>query len=204
MGPTRGGGGRGGLYVGRRAAALLAALLLVLLAALLALAALYGRCRQEAPPPAPPPPAAPDPAASSGPAAGGGSGRRLPRHLLPLHYDLELWPRVRPGQAGPFAFSGQVNITVRCRQDTEAAVLHSSGLQSRGAAVVRGPLPEAGAAVGVAGLRQEAAGEVTVLELRGRLRAGRRYVLQLGFQGWLEEDLDGLFLTRYTDQGRSR
>ncbi|NXL50629.1 AMPQ Aminopeptidase, partial [Podilymbus podiceps] len=125
-------------------------------------------------------------------------------HLLPLHYDLELWPRVRPGQAGPFGFSGRVNITVRCRQDTDAAVLHSAGLRSRGAAAVRGPLPEAGAAVEVAGLRQEAAGEVAVLELRGRLRAGRRYVLQLGFQGRLEEDLDGLFLTRYTDQGRSR
>ncbi|KAM6037079.1 aminopeptidase Q isoform 2-T2 [Theristicus caerulescens] len=194
--------GARGLYVGRRAAALLAALLLALLAALLALAALYGRCRQEAPPP-PPSPAGPGPAAPPGPApADGGSGRRLPGHLLPLHYDLELWPRVRPGQAGPFAFSGQVNITVRCRQDTDAAVLHSSGLRSRGAAVVRGPLPEPGAALEVAGLRQEEA-EVAVLELRGRLRAGRRYVLQLGFQGRLEEGVDGLFLTRYTDQGRS-
>ncbi|XP_069633594.1 aminopeptidase Q isoform X4 [Haliaeetus albicilla] len=199
-------GGRG-LYVGRRAAALLAALLLALLAALLALAALYGRCRQEAPPP-PAWPAGPGPGPGPGPAAAAprapGLGRRLPRHLVPLHYDLELWPRVRPGQAGPFAFTGQVNITVRCRQDTDAAVLHSSGLRSRGAAAVRGPLPEPGAAVEVAGLRQEAAGEVAVLELRGRLRAGRRYVLQLGFQGRLEEDLDGLFLTRYADQGRSR
>ncbi|XP_054666595.1 aminopeptidase Q isoform X1 [Grus americana] len=199
MGPR---GGRG-LYVGRRAAALLAALLLALLAALLALAALYGRCRQEAPPPPPPSPAAPGPTAPPGPAPAGGSGRRLPGHLLPLHYDLELWPRVRPGQAGPFSFSGQVNITVRCRQDTDAAVLHSSGLRSYGASAVRGPLPEPGAAVEVARLRQEAADEVAVLELRGRLRAGRRYVLQLGFQGRLEEDLDGLFLTRYTDQGRS-
>ncbi|OPJ72626.1 aminopeptidase Q [Patagioenas fasciata monilis] len=60
-----------------------------------------------------------------------------------------------------------------------------------------------GTAVEVAELRQETADELAVLELRGRLRAGRRYVLQLGFEGRLEEDLDGLFLTRYTDQGRS-
>ncbi|NXX84708.1 AMPQ Aminopeptidase, partial [Urocolius indicus] len=137
------------------------------------------------------------------PAAGPGAVRRLPRHLQPLHYDLELWPRVRPGQAGPFAFVGRVNITVLCRQDTAAAVLHSSGLRSRGAAAVRGPLSEPGAAVEVARLRQEEAGEVAVLELRGRLRSGRRYVLQLGFQGRLREDPDGLFLTRYSDQGRS-
>lgn len=192
-----------GLYVGRRAAAVGAALLLALLVALLALAALYGRCRQEAAPP-PPSPRAPGPAAPPPPAPAAGSVRRLPRHLLPLHYDLELWPRVRPGQAGPFAFTGQVNITVRCLQDTDAAVLHSAGLRSRGAAAVRGPLSEPGAAVEVAGLRQDEAGEVAVLELRGRLRAGRRYVLQLGFQGRLEEDLDGLFLTRYTDRGQSR
>ncbi|NXF09709.1 AMPQ Aminopeptidase, partial [Smithornis capensis] len=192
----------GGLYVGRRAAALGAALLLALLAALLALAVLYGRCRQEAAPPLPSP-TAPSPAAPSEPVPAAGSVPRLPRHLLPLHYDLELWPRVRPGQAGPFGFSGQVNITVLCRRDTDTAVLHSAGLRSRGAAAVRGPLPEPGAAVEVAGLRQEEASEVAVLELRGWLRAGRRYILQLGFQGRLDEDLDGLFLTRYTDQGRS-
>ncbi|NXG47212.1 AMPQ Aminopeptidase, partial [Psilopogon haemacephalus] len=211
--------GTRGLYVGRRAAALLAALQMVLLAALLTLAALYGRCRQEAPLPPTPSPSSPSPATRSpaAPPAGvpvAGPGRRLPLHLVPLHYDLELWPRVRPGQAGPFAFSGQVNITVRCRQDTNVVILHSSGLRSRGAAAVRGPLPESGvsamrspvpepdAAVEVAGMRQEA-GEVAVMELRGRLWAGRRYVLQLSFQGRLEEDLDGLFLTRYTDQGRS-
>uniref|UniRef100_A0A8B9CA02 Aminopeptidase n=1 Tax=Anser brachyrhynchus TaxID=132585 RepID=A0A8B9CA02_9AVES len=141
-----------------------------------------------------------------------GARREARDHPLPS-IPILLWPRVRPGQAGPFSFVGQVNITVRCRQDTRAAVLHSAGLRSRGAAVrgplpepgdaVRGPLPDPGAAVEVAGLRQEAAGEVAVLELRGRLRAGRRYVLQFGFQGRLEEDLDGLFLTRYTDQGRS-
>ncbi|NXM67737.1 AMPQ Aminopeptidase, partial [Serilophus lunatus] len=192
----------GGLYVGRRAAALGAALLLALLAVLLVLAVLYGRCRQEAAPPRPSP-TNPGPAVPSEPAPAAGSGRRLPRHLLPLHYDLELWPQVRPGQAGPFVFRGQVNITVLCRQDTDTAVLHSAGLRSCGAAAVRGPLPETGDAVEVARLRQEAADEVAVLELRGRLRAGSRYVLQLGFQGQLEEDLDGLFLTRYTDEERS-
>uniref|UniRef100_A0A8B9J1X7 Aminopeptidase n=1 Tax=Amazona collaria TaxID=241587 RepID=A0A8B9J1X7_9PSIT len=199
--------GARGLYVGRRAAALLAALLMALLAALLALAALYGRCRREEPPSPRPRPrsstTAPRLTAPPGPAPAAASDRRLPRNLLPLHYDLELWPQVRPGQAGPFAFSGQVNITVHCLQDTDSAVLHSSGLRSRGAAVVRGPLSGAGAFVEVAGLRLDAASEVAVLELRGRLRAGRRYVLQLGFQGRLEEDFDGLFLTRYTDQGLS-
>ncbi|XP_062455936.1 aminopeptidase Q [Rhea pennata] len=191
-----------GVYLGRRAAALLAALLVALLAALLALAALYGRCRQEAPPPRRSPAAGASPPLPPGGSGSPAAERRLPPHLVPLHYELELWPRVRPGQAAPFAFSGQVNITVRCRQDTGAVVLHSAGLRSRGAAV-RGPLDEPGAAVEVAALRQEEAEEQVVLELRGRLRAGRRYVLQLAFQGSLAENLSGLFLIRYTDRGRS-
>ncbi|XP_021237096.1 aminopeptidase Q [Numida meleagris] len=192
--------GGSGLYVGRGTAALGAAVLLALLAALLALAALYGRCRH------PPPPARP--AAAPGPERGlpdaptGVSLRRLPRHLLPLHYELELWPRVRPGQEGALGFSGQVNITVRCRRDTRSVVLNSAGLHSHRAAVL-GPLPQAGAAVEVDELRLEEEGEVAVLELREPLLAGRRYVLQLHFQGHLREGREGLFLTRYTDLGWS-
>ncbi|XP_052557322.1 aminopeptidase Q [Tympanuchus pallidicinctus] len=192
--------GGSGLYVGRGTAALLAALLLSLLAALLALAALYGRCRHPPPPARPAAAPGPDPGVPGAPT--GVSLRRLPRHLLPLHYELELWPRVRPGQEEPFGFSGQVNITVRCRRDTRSAVLHSAGLKSHRAAV-RGPLPQAGAAVEVEGLRLEEESELAVLELREPLLAGRRYVLQLSFHGRLREDREGLFLTRYTDLGCS-
>ncbi|XP_053911418.1 aminopeptidase Q [Cuculus canorus] len=195
--------GARGLYVGRRAAALLATLLLALLAALLALAALYGRCRQEAPPSPPaPPPASRIPAAPLGPAAAS-SGSRLPRHLQPLHYDLELWPRARREQGGPLWFSGQVNITVRSRREAAAVTLHSAGLRPRGHPEVRGPLSRPGAALRVAAVRQDEEGEVLVLEMRERLQAGQRYVLQLGFQGWLHEDLYGLFFSRYSHQGRS-
>uniref|UniRef100_A0A8C2Y7L3 Aminopeptidase n=1 Tax=Coturnix japonica TaxID=93934 RepID=A0A8C2Y7L3_COTJA len=189
--------GGSGLYVGRGTAALVVAVLLSLLAVLFALAALYGRCRH---PPLPSRPAAapgPDPGVPGAPTAV--SLRRLPRHLLPLHYELELWPRVRPGQEGPFGFSGQVNITVRCRRDTRSVVLHSAGLHNHRAAVL-GP----GAALEVEGLRLEEEGELAVLELREPLLAGRQYVLQLSFHGRLREDREGLFLTRYTDLGCSR
>uniref|UniRef100_A0A8C3LD84 Aminopeptidase n=1 Tax=Chrysolophus pictus TaxID=9089 RepID=A0A8C3LD84_CHRPC len=109
--------------------------------------------------------------------------------------------RVRPGQKDPFGFSGQVNITVRCRRDTRSVVLHSAGLKSHRAAI-RGPLTP-GAAVEVEGLRLEEEGELAVLELSEPLLAGRRYVLQLSFHGRLREDREGLFLTRYTDLGCS-
>ncbi|CAM2114346.1 unnamed protein product [Caretta caretta] len=81
---------------------------------------------------------------------------------------------------------------------------------SCGGAAVRGPLPEGpagggggGSSIEVAELWLEERQEYAVLALRRSLRAGGRYVLQLSFRGPLSEDLDGLFLTRYTDQGQS-
>uniref|UniRef100_A0A8C3SIB6 Laeverin n=1 Tax=Chelydra serpentina TaxID=8475 RepID=A0A8C3SIB6_CHESE len=204
-----------GFYLGRKPAALLALLL-----ALVVLAALYGRSLREvealraaAAPPSPPAGPEEEGAGCCPPSPSPGSTRppgvwdnpRLPRALLPLHYELRLWPRVSPGQPGPFVFSGQVNITVRCAQDTATVLLHSSELELWGAAV-RGPLPEGpggGSSIEVAELWLAERQEYAVLELRRSLRAGERYVLQLSFRGPLSEDLDGLFLTRYTDQGQS-
>uniref|UniRef100_A0A8C4WJP9 Aminopeptidase n=1 Tax=Gopherus evgoodei TaxID=1825980 RepID=A0A8C4WJP9_9SAUR len=214
-----------GFYLGRKLAALLALLLAALLLALAVLGALYGRCLQEveelraaAAPASPtasleeegagccPPTSSPRPSPGSTRPPGVWDNPRLPRALLPLHYELRLWPRVSPGQPGPFVFSGQVNITVRCAQDTATVLLHSSELELWGAAV-RGPLLEGpgggGSSIEVAELWLEERQEYAVLGLRRSLRAGGRYVLQLSFRGPLSEDLDGLFLTRYTDQGQS-
>ncbi|XP_050801598.1 aminopeptidase Q [Gopherus flavomarginatus] len=214
-----------GFYLGRKPAALLALLLAALLLALAVLGALYGRCLQEveelraaAAPALPtagleeegagccPPTPSPRPSPGSTRPPGVWDNPRLPRALLPLHYELRLWPRVSPGQPGPFVFSGQVNITVRCAQDTATILLHSSELELWGAAV-RGPLLEGpgggGGSIEVAELWLEERQEYAVLGLRRSLRAGGRYVLQLSFRGPLSEDLDGLFLTRYTDQGQS-
>uniref|UniRef100_A0A452HT76 Aminopeptidase n=1 Tax=Gopherus agassizii TaxID=38772 RepID=A0A452HT76_9SAUR len=216
-----------GFYLGRKPAALLALLLAALLLALAVLGALYGRCLQEveelraaAAPASPtagpeeegagccPPTSSPRPSPGSTRPPGVWDNPRLPRALLPLHYELRLWPRVSPGQPGPFVFSGQVNITVRCAHDTATVLLHSSELELWGAAV-RGPLLEGpgggggGSSIEVAELWLEERQEYAVLGLRRSLRAGGLYMLQLSFRGPLSEDLDGLFLTRYTDQGQS-
>ncbi|XP_014434715.1 aminopeptidase Q [Pelodiscus sinensis] len=210
-----------GFYLGRKPAALLALLLAALLLALAVLGALYGRCLHEAEElraaEAPPSPTArpgtagtgcctPSPGSTRRP--GAWDHPRLPGALLPLHYQLRLWPRVSPGQPAPFGFSGQVNITVRCAQDTDTVLLHSAQLELWGAAV-RGPLPEeparanGGGSIQVEELWLEEEREYAVLELRRSLLAGGSYVLQLSFRGTLSEELDGLFLTHYTDQGQS-
>ncbi|KAM6224299.1 aminopeptidase Q [Rhynchocyon petersi] len=233
MGPSSG----SGFYVSRAVAALLAGLAAALLLALAVFAALYGHCSrlpsselcggaapcsthspprqpQERPPTSPPGPAL-EPVAASTPSSwqppGPWDRLRLPSWLVPLHYELELWPRLQPHElsARSLRFTGRVNITVRCVASTTWLLLHSLFLECEHAEV-RGPLP--------VGTEDAPVGRVPVndvwfaldtqymvLELGEALKPGSRYELRLSFSGQVNQDTrEGLFLNVYTDQGESR
>uniref|UniRef100_A0A8C6X1W8 Laeverin n=1 Tax=Naja naja TaxID=35670 RepID=A0A8C6X1W8_NAJNA len=136
---------RSGFYLGKKSALLLALLLAVLLLAFLVLAILYGRCAREAEEPDLLNPGVPTTAranananANAEPTARPGpwDQQRLPRHVTPIHYSLLLWPHLAPGLPKPSTHSGQVNITVRCREATSMVLLHSAELTYRGASVI--------------------------------------------------------------------
>ncbi|XP_061480498.1 aminopeptidase Q [Rhineura floridana] len=209
---------RSGFYLGKKSVVLLALLAAALLLALLVLGILYGSCAQklkderlrkgaEASPPTP------SANTSAGPSAlppGPWDDWRLPANLLPLHYSLLLWPHLAPGLPEPRTYSGQVNITVRCRQETATVLLHGVGLAYQSAAVwgaVEEPRSTNGSrSIPVAELWQVPQNEYVVLELRENLSAGALYELQFSFQGRIypEPDFQGLFLNTYKDEGESR
>ncbi|XP_012619157.2 aminopeptidase Q [Microcebus murinus] len=226
-----------GFYVSRAVALLLAGLAATLLVALAVLAALYGHCAgvppsklrglrvPDAATPTPSsqeePPATPKPGSAREPSATTSAGDwrppgpwdqlRLPSWLVPLHYELELWPRLRPDElpGSSLHFTGRVNITVRCAEATARLLLHSLFLDCE-RAEVRGPLsPGAGdAAVGsvpVDDVWFALDMQYMVLELGEALQPGSRYELQLSFSGLAFRDTrEGLFLNVYTDQGERR
>ncbi|KAM9331549.1 aminopeptidase Q [Gastrophryne carolinensis] len=124
-----------GFYLSRTSAGLLALLLGALLLALVVLGALYARSSGGEHPAAP---TLPDTSAetitgtpllstlfteTTGP-PGIWDNHRLPHHLLPLHYDLELWPRLTPDAEGNYPLTGQVNITLSCQEGTDLVLLH--------------------------------------------------------------------------------
>ncbi|KAB0374848.1 hypothetical protein FD755_013340 [Muntiacus reevesi] len=222
-----------GFYVSRAVALLLAGLAAALLLALAVLASLYGHCARVppselrdrgAPAAAPSLPGQQEPTAQPGPTpepdvAATRSNRRppgpwdqlrLPPWLVPLHYELELWPRLRPDDlsASALRFTGRVNITVRCTAATARLLLHSLFLDCE-SAEVRGPLsPDAGDAsagrVSVVERWFAVDMQYLVLELGDALQPGSLYELQLGFSGAVsQETREGLFLNLYTDQGQS-
>lgn len=226
-----------GFYVSRAAALLLAGLAAALLLALAVLAALYGRCARVAPSelhhrrdqdaaPSPPgeqkespPTGQSHPTLEPAVTATRDKGRpfgpwdqlRLPRWLVPLHYELELWPRLKPDElsAPALSFTGRVNITVRCAVATARLLLHSLFLDCE-SAEVRGPLSSGTGDATVGRVPVEDVWfalemEYMVLELREALQPGSRYELQLSFSGPVYQDKrEGLFLNVYTDQGARR
>lgn len=212
-----------GFFVSRAVALLLAALAAALLLALAVLAALYGHCARVAPselprcgvPDARKPNPTLEPEVTVTPDVWRPSGPwdqlRLPPWLVPLHYELELWPRLRPDELSPPAlrFTGRVNITVRCTEATARLLLHSLFLRCD-RAEVRGPLsPGAGdAPVGRVPVDKVWLAEdmqYMVLELREALQPGSLYELQLSFSGPVYQDFrEGLFINLYTDQGERR
>uniref|UniRef100_G3U8J4 Laeverin n=1 Tax=Loxodonta africana TaxID=9785 RepID=G3U8J4_LOXAF len=208
-----------------------------LLLALALFAALYGHCprvqpselcsrsvpgaapsqpsQQEEPPPTSQPGPARKPTVASTPhnwrPPGPWDQLRLPSWFVPLHYELELWPRLRPDELSSpsLRFTGRVNITVRCVVSTKRLLLHSLFLDCE-RAEVRGPLS---LSTGYATVGRVHVDEVwfaldtqyMVLELGEALQPGSRYELQLSFSGPAYQDTrEGLFLNVYTDQGERR
>lgn len=226
MGPPS----RSGFYVSRTTTLLLAGLVAALLLALAVLASLYGRCASDPHAASPAPPArhhqeeSPstvqsnatvepehDPVPRTSRPPGPWDQMRLPPWLVPLHYDLELWPRLQPDDLSEAAlrFTGRVNITVRCAEATARLLLHSSSLECEGAEV-RGPLsPDSGEAarggVQVTEVWFAPDKQYLVLELGEALQPGSLYRVQLSFSGAVNLDnREGIFLNVYEDQGERR
>lgn len=222
-----------GVYVSRGVALLLAALTAVLLLVLVALASLYGSCAHVQPseqgnsrvkntslwPPGGQEWALPTPAQEPtvgtsqdlGPPSGPWDHLRLPPWLVPLHYDLELWPWLQPDKLSPpnLTFTGRVNITVRCTVASSRLLLHSFLLNYK-QVEVWGPLAQDTRNATVGRVQVEKVWfapdmQFVVLDLGQSLEPGSRYELSFHFSGQvLQVGLEGLFLNLYHDEDELR
>lgn len=117
---------------------------------------------------------------------------RLPRSVQPLHYEVELAPRL----FGDFAFTGVVTVTMHCLSATDAVVMHSKDLNVSDVSVeetASNVLVPCGAPV------HDAVRQFLRLPLHKTLSAGSNYTLRMRFRGWLNDDLAGFYRSSYTD-----
>jgi glutamyl aminopeptidase len=114
---------------------------------------------------------------------------RLPRHLLPLHYDLRLHPDLDTG-----LFSGRVAIQIQAIAPTSHFLVHTKHLTISETQLHT----EAGLRVNYDRAFEYERNEFWVVELGGEAEAGN-YTLSMEFQGNLTRGIQGFYRSLYTN-----
>uniref|UniRef100_A0A3P8VR49 Aminopeptidase n=1 Tax=Cynoglossus semilaevis TaxID=244447 RepID=A0A3P8VR49_CYNSE len=123
---------------------------------------------------------------------------RLPGSIVPVTYNVTLWPRLTPDADGLYIFTGHSVVVFHCVKETDLVIIHSNKLN------LTGP--------GAAGLGHVTAPaiqkhwfventEYLVLQLSRGLAVGATYALHTEFQGELADDLQGFYRSEYEEDG---
>uniref|UniRef100_G3PPF0 Aminopeptidase n=1 Tax=Gasterosteus aculeatus aculeatus TaxID=481459 RepID=G3PPF0_GASAC len=128
---------------------------------------------------------------------------RLPDALLPVTYNVTLWPRLKPDASGLYVFTGRSAVVIRCVKETDLIIIHSNKLNLTGPHGHHAALSGLGEAIAPAIQRSWLVVETQylVIQLHGRLAAGASYVLSTEFKGELADDLEGFYRSEYTEGG---
>ncbi|XP_027882505.1 aminopeptidase N [Xiphophorus couchianus] len=128
---------------------------------------------------------------------------RLPKTLVPHHYSVTLWPRLKPDPVtGLYIFTGNSFVEFECVEETDLILIHSNKLNytldsnkkhATLSAVSSGSAP----AIKNSWLKTET--QYLVLELDGKLVKGQTYRLDTEFTGELADDLGGFYRSEYIE-----
>lgn len=128
---------------------------------------------------------------------------RLPDSLLPLSYNVTLWPRLKPNSDDVFVFTGHSAVIFTCVKETDLIIIHSNKLNFTSYYGHHAKLSALGRATAPAIQKSWLVPktEFLVLQLRRQLTAGGTYVLHTIFQGELADDLEGFYRSEYFEDG---
>uniref|UniRef100_A0A8P4K941 Aminopeptidase n=1 Tax=Dicentrarchus labrax TaxID=13489 RepID=A0A8P4K941_DICLA len=104
---------------------------------------------------------------------------RLPKSLVPDHYNVTLWPRLKQNlTTGLFIFTGKILCIARCFSFLQSSCIHL-----------------------VFRVEIQWSLEYLVLQLDGKLMKDHRYHLHTDFTGELADDLGGFYRSEYMEDG---
>lgn len=126
---------------------------------------------------------------------------RLPDSLVPVSYNVTLWPRLKPNADGMYIFTGHSMVVFTCVKETDLIIIHSNKLNFTSFYGHHAKLSGLGKAT-VPTIQRSwlvVKTEYLVLQLRRRLTLGASYVLYTKFQGELADDLEGFYRSEYIE-----
>lgn len=117
---------------------------------------------------------------------------RLPRSVIPIHYNVELKPDLDPAV---FRFDGFVDILILCVEDTDNITLHSNKLTLRKNTLRS---DDGGGKLDLPKPSFDVPRQFVIFRLNRKLQAGKKYWIRMEFEGELADDLVGLYRSKYT------
>ncbi|KAM9861189.1 aminopeptidase Ey-like [Aulostomus maculatus] len=131
---------------------------------------------------------------------------RLPDWIVPISYNVTLWPQLEPGKDGLYIFTGNSSVIFRCIKETDLILIHSNMLNltlfDGHLAKLRGLNGTTAPSMKETWL--EFPTQYLVVRLTGKLQAGSTYELHTGFVGELADDLGGFYRSEYEEDGKKR
>ncbi|KAM7002296.1 aminopeptidase N-like [Tautogolabrus adspersus] len=130
---------------------------------------------------------------------------RLPKSLVPDHYNVTLWPRLTPDKTtGLYIFTGDSSVEFQCVEETDLILIHSNKLNytklendqyATLKSVSGGKVPS----IKTSWLKIET--QYLVVQLDGKLMKDHTYQLSTKFTGELADDLGGFYRSEYIEDG---
>jgi len=117
---------------------------------------------------------------------------RLPKEVIPVHYDLYLHPKLKEG-----TFSGKVTIFIDVQQDNNrrSIALHQKDLNIRSVKLITYGLDE-DYEINISSISKPTKYEIFIISTENEIKSGL-YNLTLEFDGSLKDKIIGFYTSKY-------
>ncbi|KAG7231138.1 hypothetical protein INR49_027178, partial [Caranx melampygus] len=134
---------------------------------------------------------------------------RLPKSLVPDHYNVTLWPRLTPDPTTKlYIFTGESTVEFTVAEDTDLILIHSNKLnytkQENDHLASLTPISSGAEAVSIKSSWLQPTTQYLVLQLNGKLKKDHKYHLYTSFTGELADDLGGFYRSEYKENGTTK
>ncbi|XP_042889263.1 aminopeptidase N-like [Penaeus japonicus] len=119
---------------------------------------------------------------------------RLPRSVKPLHYLVKLQPLIN----GNFSILGYVEVEIEVVEATSNVTLHIADIVTKNETIKLAPSDQVqGPGLTIAKHSYDNERQFYVAELESELEVGKKYVLSMEFEGYLNDKLHGFYRSTY-------